>query len=441
MGLLDIFSNKKDITIKGLQQDLAKITSLVNSRLSSTTVYPNYNTTENATRYCTTDDVYSIISYLATVSSLIPIHSYKKNKDGKLDGLPENDLLAMLLEMPFAGMTKTESLYAIYATRLMQGECIILKERPEFGPNAGKVVRLHYLPPQNVTIQVNNSYPKRITGYNYIEDGVTIFENIMPEDIIHMKYFNPCFNFNNDNLRGLSPLKVLSKRLTRVESNNDVSTAQLQNGGVPGIVFEKSNNDQIVDVVGKRKDNFYKYLTNSSNKGAPYFSSGELGYIELGLKLADLSVADLEKVDFKKLCNVFRVSDRLFNNDATGSEVSDKGARVALYTNAILPEVKAVVSSLTKDIVNNEFKGLNYCIKEDISEIYELQQNVKEMSAAFAQLPIMIPSQILSAFNLEDDGNPLNQKIYVKSGYTLLEDVGVMGNIDNTGDYGKEVDE
>ena len=435
MGLFDVFSNRKNATIKNLQRELATISSLVNANLNSMTIFPSYLATENADRYCTTDDVYSIISYLATTSSLIPIYPYTKDKDGKLTYLPENDNLALLMEMPFYGMTKVESLYAIYATRLMQGECIILKERPEFGPNKGKVTKLHYLPPQNVSIQVSDNFPKKIVAYNYMEDGVEIFTDIPVEDIIHMKYFNPITNFSADNFRGLSPLKVLSKRLTRVDSNNDVSTAQLQNGGVPGIVYEKTNHDNVVEVVGKRKDNFYKYLTNSNNKGAPYFSNGELGYIELGLKLADLSVAELEKIDFKKLCNVFRVSDRLFNNDATGSEISDKGARVGLYTNAVLPEVKAVISSLTKDLINTDFKGQNIVIKEDISEIYELQQNVQEMASAFAQLPIMIPSQILAAFNLEDNGDPLNEKIYVKSGYSLLEDVGSVAPLENTGDY------
>lgn len=440
MGLFDLFSNRKDIAIKNLQSQLAAVSSIVNANLNSRTIFPTYLATDNANRYCTTDDVHSIISYLATTSSLIPIYPYKKDKDGKFIDLPENDNLALLMEMPFYGMTKTESLYAIYATRLMQGECIILKERPELGPNKGKVTRLHYLPPQNVSIEISDTFPKKITAYNYMEDGVPIFNNIAPEDIIHMKYFNPISNFSADNLRGLSPLKVLSKRLTRVDSNNDVSTAQLQNGGVPGIVYEKSNQDNVVDVIGKRKDNFYKYLTNSSNKGAPYFSAGELGYIELGLKLADLSVAELEKIDFKKLCNVFRVSDRLFNNDATGSEISDKGARVSLYTNAVLPEVKAVISSLKKDLIDVDFKGQNLVLKEDISEIYELQQNVKEMAAAFAQLPIMIPSQILAAFNLEDNGDPLNEKIYVKSGYSLLEDVGMVQPLQDTGDYANNND-
>jgi HK97 family phage portal protein len=434
MGFFDFLQKKAAKVDNGRLTDLQNI---LNARLNSVTHYPDYKSVENATRYCNTDDVYSVVSYIANVAANVPLYPYLKDKDGQLKDLPEDNEFSLLLDTPIYGMSKTESLFAIYVTKLIQGEFILLKERPELGPNKGKVVKLHYLPPQNVNVKVTTDYPRRIIAYQYVEDGTIIFDNIPAEDIIHSKYFNPLFDFSNNSFRGLSPLKVLAKRLTRIDSNNDVSTAQLQNGGVPGIVYEKSNNEKIIELVGKRATNFYNYLQNKMNKGAPYFSAGELGYIELGLKLADLSVAELEKIDFKKLCNVYRVSDRLFNNDATGSEVSDKGARVGLYTNCVLPEVNSLRDALN-NLAKTEFKGKNYCVKEDVSEIYELQQNVKDMAAAFAQLPIMIPSQILSAFNLENNGDPLNEKIYVKSGYSLLEDVGMAAPLEDTGDYGKE---
>lgn len=437
MGFLDFITGK---TVNQLQQQVKSLQNLISARysLNGVTLYPEYKQYEHAERYCTTDDVYSVVSYLAMVASMVPIYAYKKDADGKLIQLPENDPLNLLLEMPFEGMSKHESLFAIYATKLTQGEAFILKEIPELGPNKGKVIKLHYLEPQNVLINITDTYPKKIIGYQYVQDGNTIYDNLTTDEVIHLKYFNPLLTGFNNGFRGLSPLKVLAKRLTRMDANNDVATAQLQNGGVPGIVHEKGNYDNIVEVVGKRKDNFYKYLQNRKNVGSPYFSVGDMGYIELGLKLADLSVAELEKIDFKKLCNVYRVSDRLFNNDATGSEVSDKGARVSLYTNAVLPEVKALRDALINGLVKTDFKGQNYTLKEDITEIPELQQNVKEMADAFAAMPIMIPKQILSAFSLEVEEDENLNKVYVKNGYVLLDDLNMPIDVQNTGDYGQE---
>lgn len=437
MGFLDFITGKK---VSDLQHQVKSLQSLVNNRfnINGLTLYPEYKQFANAERFCTTDDVYSVISYLAMVASMVPIYAYKKDEKGKLLPLDENDPLSLLIDMPFDGMSKQESLFAIYATKLIQGEAFILKEKPELGVNKGKVVKLHYLEPQNVIIKVSAGYPKKVVGYQYVQDGHIVYDNLLPEEIIHLKYFNPdAFNASY-NFRGLSPLKVLSKRLTRMDANNDVATAQLQNGGVPGIVHEKGNYDNVVEVVGKRKYNFYKYLNDRNNVGAPYFSVGDMGYIELGLKLADLSVAELEKIDFKKLCNAYRVSDRLFNNDATGSEVSDRGARVSLYTNAVLPEVIALRDGLINGLIKTDFKGQKYTLKQDLTEIPELQQNVKEMADAFAAMPIMIPKQILSAFSLDVAEDENLNKVYVKNGYVLLEDLNIPVDVQNTGDYGQQ---
>ena len=431
MGILELFGFK---SLKDRQQRV--INTAVQQVLSNLTISPNYKVYDNADRYCTTDDVYSIINRIATTTAMIPLLSYIKEADKTLTETEEGDPLFDLLESPFEGMTKFESLYAIAATILMQGESIIYKEVPEFGPDKGKVIKLHYLEPYNVRIKVTAGFPRKILFYQYTVNGVIILDNIPPSEIIHTKYFNPEFGITGNELRGLSPLKVLTKRLTRIDSNNDVATAQLQNGGVPGILYEKGSFDDVADVLGKRKKALLDYFTNRNNVGVPYVAAGDMGWIEMGLKLVDLQVADLAKIDFKKLCNAFSVSDRLFNNDATGSEISDKSARVGLYTDSALPLVMRIRDSFNKSLVIH-FKDKKRIVKEDISEIPELQKNIKEMADAFAALPIMIPAQIMDAFKIQKTGDmTLLENVYVKSGYQLLEDL-TMPDLTLTGDYNK----
>lgn len=403
---------------------------------NSITQYPSWGTVDNTDRYCSTDDVYSIINLIATTAGSIPFYNYIKAKDGTLTDAPDNDELSLLLEEPYHGMTKFESIYATVATLLMQGECLAWKYRPELGPNKGKVRGLFYMEPQNVNVKVTSSLPRKILGYQYVVGGEVIIDNLPPEEVIHIKFFNPMIGVSGEELRGLSPLKVLSKRLTRVDSNMDVTTSQLQNGGIPGILFQKApvSDTTTADIVGKRKKDLFDYFRNKDNKGMPYQAAGDLDYIELGLKLADMQVADLAKIDFKKLCNVYMVSDRLFNNDATGSEISDKGARVGLYTNAAIPLVRRIRDSWNKYLVP-DFKGNKYFIDYDTTEIPELQINIVEMANAFSSLPIMIPSQILSAFKLEVPDDPNIDKVFVKTGYALLEDFDMP--LPDTGDYAK----
>lgn len=429
MGFLDFFRPK--MTEKQLSQLQNAINNNLQSQLNSLTLYPNYKTIDNAERYCTTDDVYSIVRLLATTAAMIPFYGYTKDKDGNLIDLPEADPLNLLLAAPIAGMNRFEAMEALYATLYVQGEFILLKEMPELGPNKGKVKQLHYLPPQNVNIKVSSDFPIKILSYQFVENGKIIYDNIPVEQVIHVKYFNFKTGVGGENLRGYSPLQALAKRLSRIDSNIDVSTAQMQNGGVPGIVYEKMNTDGIKTVVDNRKDNFYRYLQNSSNKGAPYFSHGDLGYIELGLKLADLETAELAKIDFKKLCNAFGVSDILFNNSDASTESNVKIMTKRLYTNTILPDVMRVGDAFNKGLITDG----KTIIKHDISEVTELQEDLKAKADMFAALPFFIPNDVLMAFDYEASKDPLMGKVYIKNGYQLLEDVGGVGDLTDTGDY------
>jgi len=114
-------------------------------------------------------------------------------------------------------------------------------------------------------------------------------------------------------------------------------------------------------------------------KYTPVFkATGEMGYIELGLKLADLEVAELSKLDFKKLCNAYSVSDTLFNNSDASTESNVKEMRKALYTNAILPNVIRARDALIQGLLPH-YSDFKRAIEHDLSGVMELQGNMKEI--------------------------------------------------------------
>ena len=446
---MGLFTSAKSAQIKALSGQLAAMQDLVTQRINtinnSLRIYPTFKSLENADRYCTTDDVYSIVRLLSTTAAMIPLYTYlvKNDKAAKklkhlqpdarmmnrkyleikaLEEAPETDPVEKLLQYPCYGKTSFEFLESVYATMLIQGECILWKEIPEVGPNAGKVTQLHLLNPQYVNIKITDTFPYTIVSYQYLVDGRMILDDIPAAEIIHIKYFNPKIGINGDGLRGLSPLRVLSNRLTRVDSNMSASVAQLQNGGVPGIVYEKGYPDGAVDVVGNRKDNFFKYLTESENKGAPYFSAGDMGYIELGLKLADLEVAELGKIDFKKMCNAFGVSDILFNNDAGSTDNNVNVQTKRLYTNTILPNIFRVRDSLNMGLTPH-FKDAKRFINFDISEIPELQENYKDMVAWMQQAWWITPNEKREMMKFEESDEPLFETYLLPTGLQTIEDL------------------
>lgn len=459
---MDLFNVKK---VKALESNLLQVVrqnvtmasrTFVNQNIA---VYPRWEMFKQIERYATTDDIYSIIRLIATTSALVPLYAYqvtdekslkqisKKSYDPRsiiqtkqlqtkaLTDLPENDKLVQILENPHLYMSKFEFFEAIYSLLMLQGECIIYKMRSEFGVNAGQPVKLEFLESHNVVRNIGG-FPHQIVSYEYQENGITIIPNIPPEDIIHIRYF-----------RGLSPLEALHKRLYRMDAELNVSVSQLNNGGVPGVLYDKSDNIEtvptsdggFVSITEQRKQNFYNFLRNKANKGAPFMAAGDLGYISIGSTLVDLNVAELSKLDFKKLCNAFGVSDVLFNEGEASTESNVKVQEKRLYTNTCLPNVYRVRDALISGLIPEFSKasGKKLTIREDISEIPALQDDMLKMAQAFAAMPWFIPNEQREMIRLERDPDPAADKIYIKTGYVALEDLQGSQELPITEDYNK----
>jgi HK97 family phage portal protein len=421
-------------------------------------IYPSWDSKLNAERYSTIDDVYSIIRLLATTSAMIPLNGYKvkdkeKNKSLKrsnitdfrrdllfkssLDELDETNDLHKLLNKPNPSMGRFEFYEALYTFLFMQGECILYKERVEFGATKGKINGLHYLYPQFVEIVISNTFPYIPIYYNYVVDGQTILQNVPVDDIIHINYFNPKFGLYGNEFRGLGTLKVLSKTLTRLEAGRDASVAQMQNGGVPGIVWQKGfegSNEDATEVLGQRRKNFYHYIKNSENKGMPFFAAGDMGYIELGLKLADLEVAELAKIDFKKLCNAFGVSDILFNNGEASTESNVEIMMKRLYTSTVLPNVMRVRDAFINGL--DYYTKQGFTIEYDLSDIKELQADMKTTSEWLSKswwITLNEKRIAMKYDKLED--NEIYDQLLIPNNLQTMDDLEFNKDIDADGDY------
>jgi len=77
-------------------------------------------------------------------------------------------------------------------------------------------------------------------------------------------------------------------------------------------------------------------------------------------------------------------------------------------------------------------------IASDISQISELQDDMRDMAAIFSSLPIMSPNVIAAAYGWPIEETEENKAWYIRQGYTKMTDMADFGEIENIGDYGKE---
>lgn len=130
---------------------------------------------------------------------------------------------------------------------------------------------------------------------------------------------------------------------------------------------------------------------------------------------------EMENMDFKKICNAWSVSDRLFNNDATGSEISDDNAQLGLYTNAIIPAVTMVEDAFNTELVNDFGVGVRV-IKHDLDSIYILQQMRYKKALVWRDLPVMVPNRVLEDMGESKVDDPLMDLPLIKTGYQPVGD-------------------
>jgi len=441
----------------------ATLSSTVFGNMANTAppIYPNITTTNASNSYINSDHVYSVVNKIAETTSLIPFYVYYETNEKylrrlkgitnrlfytnkglydiaitqlkALEDAPQTDPLNKLLLMPNAYQSQQEFFLAAFCYYLLAGECFIYKFRPGAGANSTAVTELHILAPSNIIVHVSRDYPQKITSYELTHNGNTILNNIPPDDIIHIKKFHPDNTLGYDAItnyarfRGLSPLVPASKVIARLTSADDAAVSQLQNGGLPGIVYDKTiGNEEIsqesLDLMRQR---FFSYIRNTGNKGAPFFSAGEKGYLPIGLKLADMELVELQNMDFKRLCNIYKVSTILFNSDVAATESNVKEMVKQMYTSVCLPLAYTFRdkfnAGLTKEMAPDKKKRF---IDVDVSGITELQDDFLQLANVLAALPITpTGNEMRGMFKFDAIDNENMNIPLVKQGYSLIDEL------------------
>lgn len=417
---MDLFGRKK------FEKYLETVKQMQDARISAflskfnTALFPHYKSVREQMVYQTMDDVYSVVSRLALTAGMIPY--YAENSDG--EELPPNDRANYVVnQLTFELKEK------MHMHLLISGEIFLYKQRIELGVNAG-LYKLICLNPVNVIVNVDEVFPYDILSFSYQDiNGGTAF-NIPIEDMIYIRLENP--GASHMDIRGLSPIKVLTNRLTRVQANIDVSVSQLQNGGLPGVLFDKSPMFT-PDLANLHKENFGRFINNASNKSAPYIMGGDVGYLPIGSTLADLDLASLADIDFDKICNVYGVSSTWFNNKDAATESNVQAMIKSIYTNAILPNIMRIQDAINNQMMPELSPGSKICY--DISDVPELQEDYNAKANTYAVMPVIIPNEVREGLGYERIDDPLFDQPLIKQGYQLLSDLTVPPDIPLTGDY------
>ncbi len=428
------------------------------------THYDTNNKTYLDKGYNINPDVYACVNQMATKTQSVP-YCVKQIKDKKAyskltqlnnatKGLSSfiqsvkklqlenkaysDEELAFPLDHPNELQTWSE-VWALYKTYMKTiGNCYFYLMSPEDGSNKGVPVQLYVLPAQLIQIVLKSNanmlgVESPISHYMLIDGNQMI--KFKAKDVIHIKYANPNFDLNGSHLYGISPLRSALRNINSQNSGIDLNIKTLQNGGAFGFIHAKNGGTPLSpEQAESLKERLVEMDKSPERLSRIAGASGELGFTRISLTTDELKPFEYLAWDRKSICNVLNWPDELINNDGKASlgSTDTNQARKQAITDNILPDLKLLESALNQYFLPR-FKGYEKAVIEwDVTELPEMQADVKDMMAWMKDAPIT-PNEmrtVLKYETLKDDGMDV---VWLTTNKQRIDDVsaGVMDNANN----------
>lgn len=347
-------------------------------------------------------DVYAIISYITSLASQIPWVLYEvknekwlnryKNLDPLdtikanlyerkgLDDLGDKNRVMDIWKRPNSLQGQAEFVEQLLGYRLAIGEAFVVGAGPESGPNKGQYQELDVLPSHLIDIKYGNAQ-EPVAHYFWRGDPS---KKIDPALVMHTKYWNP-LPYTQGGLHGMSPLQSAMRLVTRNNDSLTASVRSLQNMGAMGMMTrdpsaagEQGLTPEQAEMVERA---YYKKFGGADNRGKIMITGAVLKWQQMGMSPVDLQIIEQEKMDLRKLCNIYHLQSQLFNDPENKTYNNMREARQSAYTQAVIPVMRSIRDELNRWWIPGFEKsmGKQLWFDMDLQAIPELQTNMKEL--------------------------------------------------------------
>jgi HK97 family phage portal protein len=208
----------------------------------------------------------------------------------------------------------------------------------------------------------------------------TVFdEPLLPEKVMHWKYFNPLWDAAGGQLYGISPLVVAVRMINADNEAVNNEYASFANEGVKGILTGTENTE--IEFTKDQAELLVKKLKKATERakageGNIAFNRAPMNYLKIGETPVDLGVLDSRKFNKEIFCNIFRIHPALLSSDASTLD-NLKEARKSLMTLSVMPDLDSLREGLNS-MVTKSF-GEEWFVDYDIMAISELQDDIEKL--------------------------------------------------------------
>jgi len=429
MGIIKALSGQTNPLYNELIYTWLGTSILVNEENDTTFIRDGYQ--RNAT-------VYSLVNLISRTASVIPwqiyevtdktqLKNYKSLTSGTIDEaslfksasvkrkamtLASNTKLEQVLNHPNPTQSYSDWIQEVIGFGKLTGNRYIYGIAPETGPNANKFDELYVLPSNLVQIE-SDGIMQPIAGYKILYNAMDV---VPPQNMCHIKDFNPYYTTAGTQLYGQSPLMAGLKALT---INNEAETAGirfLQNGMARGLLMSKDGT-LTKDQADLLKKSLRDQMAGTRNAGNILISPKDLSWVNFGLTASDMTLIEQYNASVKDLCNIYGVPVQLLNNTDSSTYNNYKEAKKALYQNAVIPELIKIRDALNAWLVPQY--GANLYFDYDFTMIPEMQEEMDKIVSQMASAWWVTPNEKREAMYYgRDDENAYMDDYFIPANLT-----------------------
>ncbi len=265
-----------------------------------------------------TSAVYACVKILAETVASLPLHLYKKGKNGKNESAEQHPLYSCLYEMPNEEMTSFEFRETMMTSLLLWGNAYARKIKKN-----GHITELWYLKPQYMTVERDTQTGK--IKYTYSDDITNQTYVYRPEQIFHIK------GLSLDGVTGLSPIAQAREAVGLSLATEEYGAKFFGNGARPGGVLEHPG---ILKDPEKLRDSWNKVYQGTRNSPKVAVLEEGMKYHTIGIAPEDAQFLETRKYQVNEICRIFRVPPHLVGDleRATFSNIEHQSIEFVQHT-------------------------------------------------------------------------------------------------------------
>lgn len=374
---------------------------------------------------------YACVNLIATAASSIELKHFKQTGDHR-DEIHQSDLLK-LINNPNPMQSGAEFMRHLVSYYALSGNAYVN------GPRAGKAPKqLYLLSPAHVEVKAG-PYLGIPARYEYKPDAnaariYPVDQLTAASEVLHVKTFNPLSPWY-----GMAPMDAAALAIDLHNAGNIWNYSLLSQGARPsGALVVKAKDGQAQNLTdeqfGRLKGMLDDQYAGAGNNGKPLLLEGGLEWQEMSLSPTDMDFMDGKHAAAREIALAFGVPPMLLGipGDSTYNNMAE--ARLALYTDTVLPLLQLIIGGLNRWLTPLYGEGLYLWYDEEMIPALEPLRKAKSDRINAAGYLSVNEKREAMGYDSIDGGDA----VLVNGGLVPLELVGTVPDLAEPGSAADE---